>query len=112
MGRPLNDRRLGNLFRDSAPINRNRCRIFKPQKSVQELIFDKYDDDKNGTLTLDELQLLCYDYGYYLTNEEAKETLESLDKNEDDTFTYDEFMDWWSNNEKFKHLSMNDQELC
>lgn len=110
--RPLADRRLGELFQNGAPVNKLRCQSFKPQKSVIELIFAKYDDDENGNLAVNELQSLCYDYGYYLTDEETKETLTALDKNKDDSLTYDEFLEWWKTNTKFSHLSMNDNELC
>jgi len=106
--RPLENRKIGSKL---PPLNLANASTFKPAKPISQMIFEKYDDDQSGSISLEELQLLCYDYGFYLTDEDAAQLSISLDKNEDKQISYDEFIEFWKSNEKFKSLGMENSEL-
>jgi Ca2+-binding EF-hand superfamily protein len=47
---------------------------------VLKSVFKKYDTDNSNTINATELKGLCYDLGYYLSDEETSATLKLLDK--------------------------------
>ncbi|CAF1138326.1 unnamed protein product [Rotaria sordida] len=75
-------------------------------KPVSELMFNKYDKDKNGTISRDELRSLCYDMGYYLSNDELEWACTLIDKDGNGKIDYKEFADWWKTSSRFEHIRM------
>ncbi|CAF1218700.1 unnamed protein product [Rotaria sp. Silwood1] len=85
-------------------------------KPLSELVFKKYDLDNNGWLSRNELRSMCYDMGYYLSDDEIAWAWTVLDKNGSGTIDYNEFAEWWKKSSRFDHLKMpNEQQahlLC
>ncbi|CAF1184932.1 unnamed protein product [Adineta steineri] len=75
-------------------------------KSISEIMFNKYDLDKNGSISRDELRSLCYDMGYYLSDDELQWALTLIDKDGNGKIDYKEFVDWWRTSSRFEHLRM------
>ncbi|CAF2361463.1 unnamed protein product [Rotaria sp. Silwood2] len=75
-------------------------------KPISELMFNKYDKDKNGTISRDELRSLCYDMGYYLSDDELEWACTLIDKDGNGKIDYQEFADWWRTSSRFEHIRM------
>jgi calcium-binding protein CML len=93
-------------------------------KPISELMFNKYDIDKNGmskkkstifftknlfaigTISRDELRSLCYDMGYYLSDDELEWACTMIDKDGNGKIDYHEFADWWRTSSRFEHIRM------
>lgn len=60
---------------------------------------------------MDELRFLCYDMGYYLSDEQFQWAKIYLDKDGNGTISYDEFGKWWQNPLRFDHLLLTDEQL-
>eukprot|EP01047_Picozoa_sp_COSAG01_P050164 COSAG01_NODE_5041_length_4529_cov_3.719413_3_plen_249_part_00 len=61
---------------------------------VLKTLFDKFDTDGSGAISVDELQKLSHCTGVSLTAEQAAETLAKLDKDGNGTLGFDEFSGW------------------
>jgi len=72
--------------------------------AVLKSVFKKYDKDNSGSVTVLEFKSLCYDLGYYMSNDEIKIALEILDKDGSGTIDQDEFITFWRDNNKFKKI--------
>ena len=57
-------------------------------------VFDKFDHDESGAISVDELQKLSHCTGISLTAEQAAETLAKLDTDGNGTLGFDEFASW------------------
>ncbi|KAJ3058255.1 hypothetical protein HDU99_006896, partial [Rhizoclosmatium hyalinum] len=53
-------------------------------------VFAKYDTDKSGSINASEFKALCYDMGYFLSEEEVQMDLKMLDLDGSGAITYDE----------------------
>eukprot|EP01027_Heterolobosea_sp_BB2_P021515 GEZU01030953.1.p1 GENE.GEZU01030953.1~~GEZU01030953.1.p1 ORF type:complete len:126 (-),score=46.43 GEZU01030953.1:31-408(-) len=78
---------------------------------VVKSIFQKYDHDNSGHISTSEFHSLCYDLGYYLSEDEVAAVLVMLDKNNDKTVSFNEFFEWWKNNDKFRCIDEGKVEL-
>ena len=54
--------------------------------------FELFDEDKDGEITIDELQKIMNLHGFYPTNEELQTMIENVDSNKNGTIDYDEFL--------------------
>jgi Ca2+-binding EF-hand superfamily protein len=59
-----------------------------------------------GTISRDELRSLCYDMGYYLSNDELEWACTLIDKDGNGKIDYQEFADWWRTSSRFEHLRL------
>ena len=66
----------------------NNCEEFQFLCAVRD-IFNKYDDDGNGTITWDEWKKEMKEQGK--SEQEAKEMFDANNKNDNKTITFDEF---------------------
>eukprot|EP00833_Pecoramyces_ruminatium_P007045 jgi/Orpsp1_1/1181077/evm.model.c7180000075767.1 len=57
---------------------------------ISRIVFNKYDKDNSGTITIDEFKLMAYDLGYYLSDNELNMAIKKLDKNGGDSVTYND----------------------
>jgi hypothetical protein len=62
--------------------------------------WDKHDVDKNGALDVKELTAFVEESGVDMTRNEIASTFLALDKNFDDTISYEEFFFWWMGEEQ------------
>jgi len=73
-------------------------------------VFNKYDTDGSGQISVDEFKSMVYDMGYCLSEQELKMALLRLDSNGDKHISYDEFLNWWSTEDRFTKLQLNQQQ--
>ena len=78
-----------------------RCRI----------MFDKYDTDNSDSIDAAELRDLCFNLGYYLNDEELELAMKTVDKSGDGQIIYEDFKEWWSTDDRFGSLSLDDDAL-
>ncbi|KAJ3331686.1 HIR complex subunit [Blyttiomyces sp. JEL0837] len=79
-------------------------------KSKIRHLFDKYDLDSSGSISTNEFRQLCYDMGYFLTDKELALDVKLLDVDGDGEISYEEFITWWKQDDRFKSLQMNDED--
>jgi hypothetical protein len=98
-------------------------------KPISQLMFNKYDVDESGKIAIvvfsfkelflfsclgsisrDELRSLCYDMGYYLSDDELTWAWTVMDKDGNGTIDYNEFAEWWKTSSRFEHLKMPNKE--
>ncbi|KAJ3015227.1 UNVERIFIED_CONTAM: hypothetical protein HDU68_012825 [Siphonaria sp. JEL0065] len=53
-------------------------------------LFDRYDHDGSGSISISEFKSLCYDMGYFLTDQELALDVKLLDADGNGTLSYDE----------------------
>lgn len=73
--------------------------VAKEAKKVKAL-FKKYDTDGSGDIDAKEFQILAFDLGLVLTDDEAKTFVKELDTDGNGTVDFAEFLTWWNNPEK------------
>eukprot|EP01120_Amphizonella_sp_Union-15-10_P008914 TRINITY_DN3293_c0_g1_i1.p1 TRINITY_DN3293_c0_g1~~TRINITY_DN3293_c0_g1_i1.p1 ORF type:complete len:171 (-),score=30.64 TRINITY_DN3293_c0_g1_i1:24-536(-) len=69
---------------------------------IVKSIFAKYDKNADQKINPAELMELAYDLGYYMTKEHSTSLLKTLDTDGDDHISFDEFLNWWKQHDKFK----------
>jgi len=82
-----------------------------PPVPLSKGVFQKYDADKSGSISFSEFRDLCTEFGYLLSEEELNIAVKKLDTNGDGHLSYDEFVKFWSDDDRFKKLALNEQEL-
>lgn len=75
-------------------------------KPLCRQMFDKYDTDGSGDISITEFRKLCYDMGYYLSDLELDMDIKLLDQDGDGEISYSEFIKWWENDDRFKLLQL------
>ncbi|KAI9344329.1 hypothetical protein BDR26DRAFT_932806 [Obelidium mucronatum] len=73
--------------------------------------FNQYDKDKNGSICATEFKQICYDMGYFLSDEEVQMDIKLLDLDGSGAITYDEFIKWWQRDDRFKMLQFGPEEM-
>ena len=63
-----------------------------------------------GSISRDEFRSLCYDMGYYLSDDELAWAWTIVDKDGSGQVEYREFADWWKTSSRFEHLRVLDDE--
>eukprot|EP01105_Mastigella_eilhardi_P016956 TRINITY_DN3893_c0_g1_i2.p1 TRINITY_DN3893_c0_g1~~TRINITY_DN3893_c0_g1_i2.p1 ORF type:complete len:328 (-),score=116.82 TRINITY_DN3893_c0_g1_i2:100-1083(-) len=74
-------------------------------------VFDKYDSDKDGSITREDLGKLCMEMGYMLSEEELTAAIRLLDKDASGTIEFSEFQSWWCQEARFNKLQMDETQL-
>ena len=99
--------------------------------SVSERVLKKYDKDGNGNVDVHEfrvqshqllvivsyvmpssVQEMVMEMGHFLSPEEYELAILQLDTNGDGEVEYSEFKVWWSNNDRFAKLRLEENELA
>ncbi|KAL6050478.1 Calmodulin [Balamuthia mandrillaris] len=92
-------------------------KIVPPEKTedgvplISKLVFDKYDADGSGEISASELKEMAYDLGYFLTDEEAEIAFKLIDEDGNGGITYEEFLHFWRQDERFKKFQRSKEEL-
>lgn len=74
--------------------------VAEDEKTRIKAVFDKYDKDKSGAIDLKELHDLLKDLGADMKDEEVSLAMKSLDKDNNMTCNFDEFVSFWSSDPK------------
>jgi len=85
--------------------------MFGPPKPVWEIIFDKYDTDKSGSIDASEFQNLVYQLGYALSQLEIDLALKLLDGDASGKLDKAEFKKWWANPKRWEELKLDSAGL-
>ncbi|CAF2503605.1 unnamed protein product [Rotaria sp. Silwood2] len=64
----------------------------------------------SGSISRDELRFLCYDLGYYLSDNEIAWALTIIDKDGSGKIDYNEFTKWWKTSSRFEYLKMPNEQ--
>jgi len=95
----------------SAFSDRDSLAVVPSGQPLSRSIFDKYDRDHNGCIDHREFQLLCHEFGYYLTPAECDIAVKQIDRDGNGTIEYDEFVRWWKTDSRFAQLQLDDVTL-
>lgn len=79
-------------------------------KGLSQRMFERYDFDHNGYISLDEFQAMLKDHGIDLRGAALELAHRELDLNGDRRISYDEFVTW-KRNSTFESLSLDDAKL-
>jgi len=60
------------------------------QTPISEVMFNRYDKDRSGSITIDEFRDLSYSLGYYLNDTELDIAVKKLDKSGTGSISYPE----------------------
>ncbi|CAF1369112.1 unnamed protein product [Didymodactylos carnosus] len=74
-------------------------------------VFNKYDLDHNGTISLDELKVLCAEHCSQLTDREFEWLKTYIDKDGDNVISYDEFAQFWKSKNRFANAKLDDGQM-
>ena len=74
-------------------------------------VFDKYDSDKDGHVTMTDFKFMAMEMGHALSPSELEMAMKLLDADGNHTLEFDEFQTFWSQGDRFKHLHKSPQEL-
>ncbi|KAI8819803.1 hypothetical protein BJ741DRAFT_639599 [Chytriomyces cf. hyalinus JEL632] len=74
-------------------------------------LFDRYDNDGSGSISISEFRSLCYDMGYFLSDEELLLDIKLLDVDGNGTLSYAEFIKWWKQDDRFRRLQLTEAEV-
>merc|ERR1712000_769692 len=78
---------------------------------MSKRMFNKYDSDNSGTISLKEFRSLVYDLGHALTDVEFDLAVKMIDSDGDGELSYDEFKKWWSSQDRFGDLKLSEEQL-
>mmetsp|Transcript_30101 Transcript_30101/g.33624 ORF Transcript_30101/g.33624 Transcript_30101/m.33624 type:complete len:166 (-) Transcript_30101:68-565(-) len=78
---------------------------------LSKRIFNKYDKDGGGSIACSEFNSMCYELGYKLSKEELALAIKKLDADGSGSVEYGEFKKWWSSDDRFGKLQLDEQEL-
>jgi Ca2+-binding EF-hand superfamily protein len=102
---PLLKYLVGSYPKNPDDAKKNNEAMMKKNLSDEEVerlqtTFSEFDKDKSGKLDLKELKTMIEKLGGTLSDEEAQEAMEQLDKNGDGTCNFEEFKELWSSKPK------------
>lgn len=80
------------------------------RQNMVRTMFNKYDVDGSGTIDHDEFTLLCREYGYPITAEEAKLAVQVLDNEGKGSITFESFQKWWRDPKRFERVKLSDED--
>jgi Ca2+-binding EF-hand superfamily protein len=78
--------------------------------SLSRVMFDKYDQDGNGVISLSELRGMLRGQGMHLNESEITLALKEMDNDGNSTISYDEFLTW-KKQSSFQDLQLDDETL-
>jgi len=84
---------------------------FGPPKPLSEIMFNKFDTDKSGSIDANEFQQLCFNLGHILTDAELKLALKTLDDDNSGKIELREFTTWWKRSDRWAELKLDEDEL-
>eukprot|EP00732_Lithocolla_globosa_P002480 Lithocolla_globosa_v1_NODE_1640_length_2430_cov_8.270737.p1 type:complete len:502 gc:universal NODE_1640_length_2430_cov_8.270737:127-1632(+) len=79
---------------------------------LSRLMFEKYDKEGEGFINFESFKQLCYDLGYFLSDQELELGLKYLDKTGNGKLGYPEFSEWWSETNREEYLKLDSENLA
>jgi len=78
---------------------------------LSKIVFDKYDANKTGSISVSEFGHMCMELGTELTPEQLETAVRVMDKDGNGTIEYDEFLPWWQKEERMREVKRTEEEL-
>jgi len=66
-----------------------------PERERAKKVFDFFDEDKDNSININELQALIFKLGEILTQEQVQVILQTLDTDGNGVLSFEEFYAWW-----------------
>jgi len=86
--------------------------MFTQNLPLSQIVFNKYDTDHSGSITVPEFRFMAYDLGYYLNDTELELAVKKLDKSNAGSITYDNFCSWWKTADRWNELKLSDENMA
>src|SRR3546814_19876569 len=80
--------------------------VVPSSQPLSRQIFDKYDSDGNGSIDRREFQMLCHEFGYYLSPAECEMAVKQIDRDGNNAIEYNEFVKWWKTDARLDRKSV------
>jgi hypothetical protein len=64
-------------------------------EEILKKVFNNFDKNGDGSIDIQEIEQVCRELGIDTTKNDFQETLRSIDINNDNKITFNEFCDWW-----------------
>lgn len=80
--------------------------------SLSQRVFQKYDEDSDGSIGVAALKKLCMELGYLLSDDEIAMAIRVLDTDGNGTIEFDEFERWWKQDKRFERLRRSEPEMA
>jgi calcium-binding protein CML len=80
--------------------------------SLSQRVFEKYDEDSDGSITVANLKKMCMEMGTLLTDQELEMAVKVLDVDGNGTIEYNEFEAWWRQDKRFERLRRSEAEMA
>eukprot|EP01090_Pellita_catalonica_P012195 TRINITY_DN2593_c0_g1_i2.p1 TRINITY_DN2593_c0_g1~~TRINITY_DN2593_c0_g1_i2.p1 ORF type:complete len:183 (+),score=41.57 TRINITY_DN2593_c0_g1_i2:360-908(+) len=81
------------------------------RKPLSQIVFEKYDTDKSGSVDIHEFHGMCYDLGHFLTKKETDIALKVVDKDGSGKVELKEFTAWWKDSKRFDKFQKTPEEM-
>jgi len=78
---------------------------------LSKIVFDKYDKDKTGSISVKEFGHMCMELGTELSPEQLETAVRVMDKDGNGTIEYNEFAPWWQKEERMREVKRTEEEL-
>ncbi|KAG4089771.1 EF-hand [Neocallimastix lanati (nom. inval.)] len=85
--------------------------MYQQNALFSKRMFDSYDSDGSGGISISEFRSLAYDLGHYLTDEELDIAIKTLDSKGNGNISYKDFKAWWSNPNRWAKLQLTDENV-
>eukprot|EP00005_Dracoamoeba_jomungandri_P003165 CAMPEP_0174250664 /NCGR_PEP_ID=MMETSP0439-20130205/770_1 /TAXON_ID=0 /ORGANISM="Stereomyxa ramosa, Strain Chinc5" /LENGTH=169 /DNA_ID=CAMNT_0015330795 /DNA_START=8 /DNA_END=514 /DNA_ORIENTATION=+ len=82
-----------------------------PPPPLSKRVFEKYDQDRSGSIDYDEFALCCREMGHRLTDTELQLAVKKIDTDGDGSISYDEWLNFWKTDDRFAKLRLSNGEL-
>ncbi|KAI8924742.1 hypothetical protein BC831DRAFT_463787 [Entophlyctis helioformis] len=79
---------------------------------LSKVLFSAHDVDDSGGISAHEFKTLVYSMGYYLDETEAAVAIATLDGGHKGEISYDEFLKWWTSDNRFKRLQLSEEQTA
>ncbi|ORX77252.1 EF-hand [Anaeromyces robustus] len=86
--------------------------MFCQNLPISKIMFNKYDKDHSGSITLEEFKSMSYDLGYYLSDAEYDIAVKTLDKTGSGSINYDDFAKWWKNSDRWNQIQLSEENMA
>jgi len=77
-------------------------------KPLSEIVFDKYDTDKSGSINKDEFRAMCFNLGYALSPDETDLAVKVLDSDGSGQIEKKEFTAWWAKSDRWSDVKLDE----
>jgi len=85
--------------------------MFFQNVPISQIMFNKYDTDHSGHITIEEFRSMSYDLGYYLSDTELDLAVKTLDKTGSGKINYNDFQSWWKSSDRWNKVKLTDENM-